>query len=338
MRTDRPGEFERIRDLVAALPRGEGVIVGPGDDAAVLRPEPGLDLVVTTDTFVEGRHFRHDLLDPQAIGRRLAAANLSDLAAMAARPRWATVAFTTSALADPARAKAIESACAAALAAEGAAIVGGNMTAADGPESFSVTLIGDVARGAHWTRRGARAGDVLAVTGFPGRAAGALAALTMRPAFASRLAAIGEAYVAPPCRVAFARLLAATGAVHAAIDISDGLAGDLAHLLEASGVGATIERASLPEDAALLELAALLDSGDPAARLDALRFGPSDDYELLLAIDPTRLTDCAAIAAEAGVPLHAIGTCDDAHGRARLRESDGTERALPGRGWDHFAG
>src|SRR5690242_15394880 len=90
-----PGEFERIAAIVAGLPPGRGVVIGPGDDAAVLRPDADRDLVATTDTFVEGRHFRRDWLTPAEIGTRLAAANLSDLAAMAALPRWALVSIVS---------------------------------------------------------------------------------------------------------------------------------------------------------------------------------------------------------------------------------------------------
>ncbi|MFN8589072.1 MAG: AIR synthase related protein [Candidatus Eisenbacteria bacterium] len=112
------GEFARIAGIVAALAPGRGVLVGPGDDAAVLRPEPGRDLVVTTDTFVEGRHWRAGRDDAGTIGRRLAAAQLSDVAAMAATPRWAVVSCVAPAGSDADQQRAVELACARALEAE----------------------------------------------------------------------------------------------------------------------------------------------------------------------------------------------------------------------------
>ncbi|HTR96882.1 MAG TPA: thiamine-phosphate kinase [Candidatus Acidoferrales bacterium] len=349
MPVERRGEIERIRALVRHLPGGRGVVVGPGDDAAVLRPAAGRDLVVTTDAFVEGRHFRRDLLPPEGIGRRLAAANLSDLAAMAATPRWALVSCGTPVDADPAEARAIEVACARALAAEGAAVVGGNLSATDGPSWWSVTLVGEVARGAHWTRTGARPGDLVAVTGVPGRAAAALAIALWRnpPTRARGPRELWTGYASPPSRVGLARALAAAGGVHAAIDLSDGLAGDLAQLCAASEVGVELEASRLPADAALWAVARTLAADLTRERAELLpapergiaehlQLGPSDDYELLLAIEPGRFEALARIALRSGTTLAAIGRFSGARGRRVLRRSDGGEAALPDRGFDHF--
>ncbi|MFM8558711.1 MAG: thiamine-phosphate kinase, partial [bacterium] len=204
------------------------MVVGPGDDAAVLRPTPGHDLVVTTDTFVEGRHLRRELCSPTEAGSRFAAANLSDLAAMGARPRWAVLALVLPASWTPAAAAAFEHACAHALAPDGAAIVGGNLSSGD-TFSATLTLFGECARDAAWRRSGARDGDVLAVTGSPG-GAGAFVALALWGSPPSREhvpAALVERFVSPPSRVAFAQALAPLGAVRAAIDVSDGLVADL---------------------------------------------------------------------------------------------------------------
>lgn len=340
------GEFERIHDIVAALPKGEGVVVGPGDDAAVLRPRVGRDLVVTSDAFVEGRHWRREMLDPRAIGHRLAAANLSDLAAMAALPRWAMVSVGAPAQADPAELRAIESAMAGALSAEGAAIVGGNLTGTDGPVWISVTLIGDVERGAHWSRLGARAGDVLAVTGHPGRAAAtlALAACTTPPSFEHVPLGLAEAFSHPPSRVQAAAAMAKAGGVNAAIDLSDGFVGDLAHVCKASGVGAMVFERKLPEDPQLTlaarALAALRAEGgvepSPESLVEQFRFSPGDDYELLLAIEPGRFDACADAAREAGTPLVRIGQFTPQPGRLVLQRTSGEEVPLPGHGFDHF--
>jgi thiamine-monophosphate kinase len=341
---EKPGEFERIRDIVASLPKGEGVIVGPGDDAAVLRPRVGRDLVVTTDAFVEGRHWRRELLDRRAIGHRLAAANLSDLAAMAASPRWALVSTGAPASADPAELREIEAAMAAILHGEGAAVVGGNLTATDGPVWFAVTLLGDVARDAHWTRSGARPGDVLAVTGHPGRAAAllALAHATDPPSLAHVPLGLVEVFGNPASRVRAAVAMAKAGGVTAAIDLSDGLASDLAHLCEASGVGAVVLERKLPDDPMLRQaaraLAALPAAGGAAeaALLEGFRFAPGDDYELLLAIDPARFDACAEAAREGGASLHRIGQLTPAAGQLVLQRAGGAEEALPGRGYEHY--
>ncbi len=330
------GEFERIRDLVAALPTSVGaghVIVGPGDDAAVLRPEDGRDLVVTTDTFVDGRHFRRDLLDATAVGRRLAAANVSDVAAMAARPRWALVSCVAPRTLDAAWLHDVELSCARALAAEGAAVVGGNLSEGDGSCAFTVTLIGDVARGAAWTRAGARPGDVLATTGPVGHAGAALAlALAATPpSFAAVPDWFAKRYVSPPSRVAVAEALARTGAVSACLDVSDGLAGDLAHLCEASGVGALLVEGDASADPALEQAARALGvSGD------ALRFGPSDDYELLIALDARRWAECRAAAEAAGARLTPIGEVT-AERAIVLQREDGSREPVRGAGWSHFA-
>src|SRR5262249_40524316 len=147
--------------------------------------------------------------------------------------------------------------------------------------------------------------DAIAVTGHPGRAGAALAVIRAlgEDARSSRWAPLIEAWTAPASRVDLARALAASGAVRAAIDVSDGLAGDLAQLCAASRAGARRERGGSPADAALAAAADAL-----GVDLDPLRAGPSDDYELLLAVDPVGRETCASIAREAGVPLAWIGT------------------------------
>ena len=339
------GEFERIRALIADLPEGDGVVVGPGDDAAVLRPHVGHDLVVTTDTFVEGRHFRRELLSPTELGARFAAANLSDLAAMAARPCWATLALVLPESWSAAAMQAFEHSCARALAADGAAIVGGNLSSGD-TFSATLTLIGQAPRGEAWLRSGARDGDVIAVTGVPGSAAAFTAlALWGSPPSRERVPVpLVERFVAPASQVALASVLAGTGAVHAAIDISDGLAADLGHVGEASGLGATIEAEALPADEALRAAARQLSAWAgqergvlPAAETGVrshLILGPSDDYELLLAIDPAGFEACVRLAEGAGATLTAIGRFTSERG-LRLVSGGATTPITP-HGWDHF--
>ena len=345
---DPLGEFERIARIVTGLPPGEGVVVGPGDDAAVLRPREGLDLVATTDTFVEGRHFRRDLLSPEEAGVRFAAANLSDLAAMAAEPRWALVALVVPRTWSADETERLERSLAAALAADGATIVGGNLSAGDGPFVANVTLLGEVERGAAWRRAGARAGDVLAVTGEPGSAAAFLSlALWGNPVSRERIPPeLVARYVAPPSRVAFARALAREGVVRAAVDVSDGLSADLAHLCGASGVGARIEEALLPADEPLRAAARTLSAvagqergplpAGEGALLTHLQTGPGDDYELLLAVDPAGWERAAAVARERYVRFTRIGVFQPGSGLESVSRT-GEVRPLHPHGWDHFA-
>jgi len=340
-----PGsEFERIAALVSNLPKGEGVIVGPGDDAAVLRVRDGRDLVATTDTFVEGRHFRRDVLTPAETGARLAAANLSDLAAMAAEPRWALLSLVVPPSWTHVECLMLERACARVLAADGTAIVGGNLASGEGPFTATLTLLGEVERGAAWTRAGAKPGDLVAVTGWPGSAAAFLAlALSGDPPSRSRAAhELAERVVAPPSRVAFARALARAGGVHAAIDISDGLAADLAHVCRASSVGVRILEAALTADDALETASHVLSgpmgreygasSAEPLARM---QLGASDDYELLLMVEPTGWEHYEQIARECAVPLTHIGEVTAGDARVLVTWS-GKETALDQPGWDHF--
>lgn len=328
------GEVEVLRRLKAARRAPAGTVVDAGDDAAVLRARPDHDLVVTTDTLVEGVHYLPAWLGAGALGARLAVANLSDLAAMCATPRWALLSPGVRADHEADALLDLQRGLDGSLAREGAGIVGGNLTAVDGPEWFTLTLIGEAARGSEWTRHGARPGDLLAMTGSPGRAgAGARLAKALGDgARAAEWAPMLAAWLAPAARVALSQALAVSGGVTAAIDLSDGVGGDLTRLCEASGVGAEIGEAAWPADDALARAAGALNVG-----LDVLRFGPSDDYELLLAVDPAARDGCATAAAKLGVPLAFVGRLTEAAEGLVVRDPRGGTRALTASGYDHFA-
>jgi thiamine-monophosphate kinase len=323
------GEFEAIRRLAAGL-GGAGVVVGPGDDAAVLRPSPDLDLVMTTDTFVEGRHYRGAWIGPEDLGARLAAANLSDVAAMGATPRWATVAMGVRAEHDLEQLASLQGGLVRALAGSGAVLVGGNLTAVTGEESYTLTLLGEVARDRAWRRAGARAGDLLAVTGTPGRAGAAV--LWLSSSVAPAPGELLEAMRRPRSRTALVAKLAPLDAVTAAIDVSDGLAGDLSRLCLASGIGAEIDEAFCFQDPVLMRA----EKEFAGLKSGSLVLGPSDDYELVLAVQPARREACVEVAAAAGVPLTFFGRCVHTPG-LWIRSDHGATRPVVEVGFDHFS-
>ncbi len=327
------GEFEAIRRIVAARPlAGQGVRVNAGDDGAVLRLEAGQELVVTTDAFVEGRHWRKSLIDSATLGARLAAANLSDLAAMGAQPLWGLVSCGIGRDHEFESLLALDGGVAGALARFGAALVGGNLSAIDGPEWMSFTLLGACAAGHAWQRGGARPGDLLAVTGHPGRAAAGLRLLEQAGNPATAGLECIAAWRTPLPRMAFVAACTSGGApnVTAAIDLSDGFVADLAHLCAASRVGAEIDDTAW-RDPALDQAAATL-----ATPASTLRYGASDDYELLLAITPAAREAMTAAAAQTHTPLTFVGHCTTEHA-ILLRGAEGDLKPLSLGGWDHFS-
>ena len=326
------GEIEAVRRLIAERGAASGVALGPGDDAALLEPTAALALVATTDTFVEGTHYVPAWSEPARVGARLAAANLSDLAAMAARPRWALLTIGARPDSTIDSLVQLQHGLASALARHGAGIAGGNLTAVEDAEWFTLTLLGEVEAGRAWRRSGARPGDKVAITGYPGRAGAGLELSRTLGADAKAPAwrALLDAWLAPVARVPLALDLARTGAVRAAIDVSDGLAGDLARVCGASGVGATLSAAAWPRDADL-ERASIALGQD----LDTLRLGPSDDYELLLAIDPARRAAAEEVARGHGVPLATIGRFTSERGALQI-ESETGARPIGARGYDPF--
>ncbi len=310
----------------------EGVVVGPGDDAAVLELKAGQALVATTDTFVEGAHYLPTWSPPERLGARLVAANLSDLAAMAATPRWALLSIAARPESEVAFIVAIQRGVREALAHHSAAIVGGNLTSVVGSETLTLTLLGEVARNRIATRGGARAGDLLAVTGHPGRS-GAGCSLARRigeHARSPQWQPLLDAWLDPQPRLSAAVGLSESGALHAAIDVSDGLSGALAQICKASAVGVEVD-ALWPEDPLLARAAATLGTTH-----DALRFGPSDDYELVLAIDPVRRSASEELVEALGVPFRIVGVFTN--DRAMVtRDDSGSVHPIVARSYDAFA-
>jgi thiamine-monophosphate kinase len=305
-------EFELIRRYFARLtaPRAD-VALGIGDDAALLKPPRGHEVVVTTDTLVAGRHFPEDT-DPQAVGWKALAVNLSDLAAMGAEPRWFTLALTLR-MADPEWLAGFAAGLGAMAREGGVALVGGDTT--QGPVSITITAMGTVPPGKAVRRSGARVGDAVCVTGTLGDAALGLRLLGegggRGEARTADLEVLRGRLNRPVPRVAAGAAL--RGLAHAAIDLSDGLASDLGHILAASGVGAEVQAAQLPMSGAFRNLS------DPEERV-SLQVGGGDDYELCVCLPPAAV---AKLRRRLQVPLTEIGrivrgkslTVFDAHDR-----------------------
>jgi thiamine-monophosphate kinase len=309
------GEFELIDRFTRALPlRGAGVLLGVGDDAAVLAPPRGERIVATSDAVVEGVHF-DGRFSPADVGWKALAVNLSDLAAMGARPLWALVALALPRGTDPARVAGIARGVGACARRHGVAIVGGNVTRAS-ELSLTVTALGSAARPLR--RDGARSGDVILVSGTVGDAALGLAP-GAPPALARRQRR-------PVPRIALGRALA--GIASAAIDLSDGLVQDLGHLCARSRVGATLRLEALPLSVAYRR--ATRGAADPWAA--ALSGG--EDYELCVAVPPGKVRRALAAAARCGTPLTAVGVIRAGSG---VRAVDGAGRPhRVGRGHDHL--
>lgn len=328
------GEFgwiDRVRSAQAGA-SGGGLAVSIGDDAAVLDVPAGRQIVVTTDLLLEGIHFRRDWSGFDDIGWKAAAVNLSDVAAMGADP---TFAFVSLAFGPNERVEDLDalyrglSDC---LARHGARLAGGDTNRTTGGLVLNVAQLGAVPQGRAWTRAGGRAGDVLLVTGTLGDSAGGLALLTRFGVDeAARLSPfLVTAHRRPSPRLAAARALQAAGVVRAAMDVSDGLAGDLPKLCAASGCGARVDLAALPISDALRGAQKAL--GQSAAET-ALAGG--EDFELLLAVAPRDVDAARAAAAPTGTALTAIGALIP-QGLV-LVGPDGETLPFPSRGWDHFA-
>ena len=322
------GEFELIRRFFtrphAAQAAHAGVVVGIGDDAAVLTLPPDTELVAAIDTIVAGRHFPQGT-DARSVGHRALAVNLSDMAAMGATPAWATLALTVPSV-EVAWLERFAAGFLDLADANGVLLVGGDTTR--GPLTVSVQIMGYVPRGAALRRSGARAGDLLAVTGTLGDGGAGLAFVTAPPQPDNRLAVLEliRRFDYPAPRVQFG--LAARGIATAAMDLSDGLVADLPKLAQASGVAAHVRVDCLPLSDAMRTAVPLTQARDWA-------LAAGDDYELLLAVPALRYTELQAAAGRLNLTLTTIGEIRDGDGVTwSLNGSD----YLPGvRGWDHFA-
>ena len=306
------GEFgliERIERAAGGL-ASRAVVVGIGDDAAVLRPRDGEDLVVSTDALVEGVHFRLERVAATTVGRRAVVVNLSDLAAMGARPLACTLALAAPGGLSLAAFDGMLSGLVREAAAYGCPLVGGNIARAS-ESSLTLTVLGAVERG-RCLRRRARVGDRLFVTG-------ALGAATLSRTRAERRG--GRDRHCPVPRLDAGRRLARMPGPAGCIDISDGLVSDLRQLLSSSRLGAEVDVADVPAPRGFA--AACAKAGLAA---DAARLAGGEDYELLFCLPPSA-PSAAVLAHKLGVRVSEIGRVTRQAGLTGLPELDG---------WSHF--
>ena len=302
-------------------------MLGIGDDAALVAPSAGCELAISVDMLVSGRHFFADA-DPYAIGHKTLAVNLSDMAAIGATPRWALLAGALPAI-DTAWLSEFARGLFALADLHAVELIGGDTTR--GPLTLCVTIVGEVPAGQALLRAGAKAGDSIWVSGRLGDAALALAHLQGHVSLrADELAVCERALLLPTPRVALGQRL--RGVATAAIDISDGLTGDLGHVLRAAKLGATIELAAIPCSATMKRLLA------GAERDLALRcqLAGGDDYELCFTVPEGGDAVVADIARELGLSLARIGTTNRGSGIV-VRDEAGHDLAALPRGFDHFA-
>lgn len=321
------GEFELIRSFFQRPVRRSPL--GVGDDCALLAPAPGMQLAVSTDMLVEGRHFLADV-NPQLLGHKALAVNLSDLAASGARPLAFTLALSMP-RADANWCQAFAEGLFALADQHECELIGGDTT--QGPLNICITVFGEVPAGQALLRRGAQPGDDIWVSGSLGDARLALDALLRQHALPPAvLSQARQRLEQPTPRVALG--MALRGIASSCLDISDGLLGDLGHILEASGVGARID-ANITRN--LLQarrhpmMAALAIS-----RIDACTLAGGDDYELCFTAPSSAQAAVRDAAAQAGVPVTCIGRIEAERG-VRVMAPGGQQLPLRFSSFDHFA-
>lgn len=314
-----PAEFSLIYRHFRPL-AGPGAL-DLGDDAAILTPPAGRELVIAADAMVAGVHFLPND-KPDLIARKLLRTNLSDLAAMGATPLGYLM--TVSVPRDTP--DAWFAGFAAGLAQDqreyGIFLLGGDTTSTPGPVSLALTILGHVAPGQALRRTGARPGDGIWVSGTIGD--GALGLLAATGKLADPTGHLADRYRLPQPRIALGQRL--YGIATAAMDVSDGLVQDLGHLCRAGGLAAEIDAVRVPLSAPARE----------AGQLERCLTG-GDDYELLLAVPPDRAAALAQAASASGVPVTYIGLFETGSPAVIVRAADGTAMPVGSAGWSHFA-
>ncbi|HHH40956.1 MAG TPA: thiamine-phosphate kinase [Chloroflexi bacterium] len=335
MRISDLGEFPLIDRVgrIVGLQRPD-VVVGIGDDVAVLEDRGDELLLATVDSQVEGVHFLPDRITPYQLGRRALAINLSDIAAMGGRAEYALVSLALPADTEVAWVEALYRGLREEGERFGVVVVGGNMARSPGGAFVDVCVLGRVHRRHLLLRSGARPGDRVLVTGHLGGSAAGLH-LLLDPDLAvapSDREALLARHLTPTPRLPEAAIIARSGAATAMIDVSDGLSSDVGHICEQSRVGVRLWADRLPIAPATRRVAELL--GRAPWRL-ALEGG--EDYELCFTAPPEAAADlAAAVRRETGTPVAVVGEVLPAEEGRWLVLEDGRKRPLEAKGWEHF--
>ena len=324
------GEFELIAKYFAPLAEAAPGAQGLRNDAALFDPTGGDSLVLTLDAMVAGVHFLPED-PPETIGRKLLRVNLSDLAAMGARPRGYLLATAFPKDIDEAWIAAFAAGLAADQARFEVALYGGDTVSTPGPLTLTLTAFGEALGDRTLSRATARAGDLVYVSGTIGDGLLGLEALRggLPDLAEDHRTYLAARYRLPEPRLELGRRLAEAGLASAALDVSDGLAADLGHIAGESGLASEIEAGAVP-----LSPAARAVVEAAPERLAGL-LGGGDDYELLFTVAPSRAGEVAALARELDLPLTEIGQMAVGRG-LRVRDPAGREMALEGAGWRHF--
>ena len=330
------GEFGLIQQLRRQWPTSSPrVVQGIGDDAAILRPSPGQQLLVSTDVFIEGVHFDLTFQSPRDVGFRAATANLSDVAAMGGTPLYLLVSMAVPGHLPITRVRAWYRGLRDACSPYAVDLIGGDTSSSLHHAFFSLTIMGTIQANRSLTRNRAKVGDHVYVTGTLGDSRAGIQVLRTRVNTRPRLRRderwLAQRHLHPTPRIVVGQLLARQGIAHAAIDLSDGLSGDVCHVCEESRVGAEIWATALPLSSHLRTFAKH-NGVDPVEF--ALRGG--DDYELLFTAPSKHHQKVFDVAQKTKVSISRIGTIQPKSFGRRLTDGRGRTRTLMKQSYTHF--
>lgn len=324
------GEREIIARIRQAAGYSTDLVIGIGDDCAVYKTAHDRVSLVTTDTMVEGVHFDLAWHPPVELGRKAASINISDIAAMGGQPRFALLSLALTPSLDSQWLSGFMAGFLAVLLEHDVVLIGGDTVQAGRENIFSITVLGEMAEAELLTRKGARLGDVVLVSGFLGEAAAGLHLCRLGLVRDSVWQPLVVAHLDPVPQVALGRVLAASGLVHAMQDLSDGLATDLAHICTESGVGAVVAAEDIP-------LSPLLGQAAKTCVHSALDWALAggEDYQLLFTAGEQQVDAlCSLVREKVGRELFAVGRIVE--GSGVFLEEAGQRQEISYRGYEHF--